>query len=859
MLRELIDRLSKDQKIIVDSFSEAIQLENILKKDINFRAAEHSIKDRIITKKKWAELFFLSIPASKKYLLIDSFKEELIWQEVIKSNSSSLINLSHTSSLASSARHIIKLYNLNISDLRKNTLNPNINRFTYWLELFDEYLKKRNWITYDDIFPNLLSSGSLSSTELKNLIFFNSLQDNSLLLLKSQLKEIDKFNLIQLQPISKSKAFKVAFDKSSDEIDIAISWAVERIRNNKKLSIAIVIPDFMNNFQLKQIVSDSINKNIKSQNEIDLSYLSDLGVVSISNNQIIMTAFKTLEMFINSSDFSFFSRWLRSPYIDCPFIDINKRSLLEIELRDRLFTQINFIDSFQKAGLKEYIQTKNSDFSLFLSKAINYYLSLPKKQTPTNWAKCWLKLLGMMGWLHTINNSEREVVLLWEESIKNFSDLSLIVGEVSFKKGLSIFSSILNNKNYINSPSDKSIYIIDSIEEVSAGHDLIWITGLNNHCWPRQSSPNPLIPNSLQVELNLPSASPNISLEYSKKLMKRIESSAKEVVYSSSRIFLDIIGRPSPLLDNYPVLKLPNHFISGNSNRQNKKLIEQIYDKPPRFKKNKISHAISVLNYQSKFPLIAFLIGQLSCQLISPITKGISPSIRGIIVHRALELLYSDLDVSNKSFFSKDHIDKSIQKSLNESFGMAKDKLKVLYDLEKKRLELIISSLLLDEFHREKFKIYSTEKLNTIELFGINISCRSDRVDILDNKGLVVIDYKTGSLSNTNDWFKDRVENIQLPLYALIYKDNISGVLNINLNPSNNKYSGVLREDIKFPGIDKKFSKEQWGGVLSSWEDNISLLIKEFVSGDARVLSNKNELVNNYYLPVVRVNNKYEE
>ena len=79
---------------------------------------------------------------------------------------------------------------------------------------------------------------------------------------------------------------------------------------------------------------------------------------------------------------------------------------------------------------------------------------------------------------------------------------------------------------------------------------------MNSSSWPKLTSLNPMIPIELQMDLNFPNSSPNMALSYSKSLMKRIENSANEVIYSYSRADLDSIYSSSPLIEKYSLTEI---------------------------------------------------------------------------------------------------------------------------------------------------------------------------------------------------------------------------------------------------------------------------------------------------------------
>ncbi|MEE2683905.1 MAG: PD-(D/E)XK nuclease family protein [Pseudomonadota bacterium] len=855
MLKDLIEKESKNQNIVVDSFAEASQLDYLLKDYLNLKGL-NSDNYQVNSHKRWLESLIQNNDIDRS--LITTFQEEALWQEIIKSDVSNLVNISHASTLASSARQAIKAFNLDASKLKKSR-NYNVSSFVRWLEHFDNFLKDNNWATYDDIYIDLIEKNSLSNDVDCNLIFFNRFPENIINRLYSNFIQASGSGYHFINPKSNSLVSKSIFNELSDEISCCISWACQKLIHSKTGSVAIIIPDYKNNFRLKQMINDSINLNIELNDTLDESNFVGLKSDSLIKNQIISSAIKTLEIFDTSSDFSIFSRWLRSPYIDCSFMDINNRSLLEVDLRNKLMSQISFLDSYVHNGLKEYIYIINKDFCNYLSIPVEYFLSLPTSQLPNNWSSNFIFLLDKMGWSLNNFNLDSQIIFLWNEAIKDFSNLTPILGKINYHRALSIFESILNSKLHVENISSRSIYISENIEDISAGYDSIWVSSMNSSSWPKLTSLNPMIPIELQMDLNFPNSSPNMALSYSKSLMKRIENSANEVIYSYSRADLDSIYSSSPLIEKYSLLEIKKYPNIIDHYKRKSKITEEVIDNPPRYKKRRIKNAINIINYQSRFPLLAFLTGQLSCKRVKPLSKGMRSSDRGIITHRTLELIYSGVNRFSSFKPSDNYIRECIIKALDEFFGKASTNLKILYDLEYDRIKSIVDSLLLEDANRSNFSIHSIEENNSLIISGVAIKCRSDRIDKLDDNKHIIIDYKTGSSFNINSWFKDRPQNLQLPLYALIYRERVDALININLKPNDIQYKGLSKEGVDLPTIKKVLTRDQWDSRISSWEKSINVLVSEFVNGDTRINIDEINAIDDYYLPLARFDRNYYE
>ena len=84
-----------------------------------------------------------------------------------------------------------------------------------------------------------------------------------------------------------------------------------------------------------------------------------------------------------------------------------------------------------------------------------------------------------------------------------------------------------------------------------------------------------------------------------------------------------------------------------------------------------------------------------------------------------------------------------------------------------RNVRVIHDWLLAVELKRTDFKVIHNEEDVEINLSGIKLTLRIDRIDEIPGKGLLLIDYKTGRDAKTTDWFGERIRGPQLPLYTL--------------------------------------------------------------------------------------------
>ena len=82
--------------------------------------------------------------------------------------------------------------------------------------------------------------------------------------------------------------------------------------------------------------------------------------------------------------------------------------------------------------------------------------------------------------------------------------------------------------------------------------------------------------------------------------------------------------------------------------------------------------------------------------------------------------------------------------------------------LERERnVRVIHDWLLFVLLKRPDFKVLHNEERVEINLSGIKMILRIDRIDEIPGKGLLLIDYKTGRDAKTTDWFGENILGTQ--------------------------------------------------------------------------------------------------
>ena len=148
-----------------------------------------------------------------------------------------------------------------------------------------------------------------------------------------------------------------------------------------------------------------------------------------------------------------------------------------------------------------------------------------------------------------------------------------------------------------------------------------------------------------------------------------------------------------------------------------------------------------------------------------------------------------------------------------------------------------------------------------MQICGIEVTLKIDRVHRLEAGGLEFIDYKTGQMPKIKSWGEDRITEPQLPIYATFYADPDEQVAGIHfgmVKTAEHGFSGISVENFEAeqgkrkPAFANDFSG--WQLLLEHWKTAIEAIATELREGEAAVrFRDENELTYCEVIPLLRL------
>jgi probable DNA repair protein len=464
-------------------------------------------------------------------------------------------------------------------------------------------------------------------------------------------------------------------------------------------------------------------------------------------------------------------------------------------------------------------------------------------RTPAEWAAAFSDALKSIGWPgeRPLDSAEHQTVEKFHDALREFASLERQLGRIERSDAVRSFTRLVEETFFQPETGDTAVTVTARLEDPVLSYDGIWVTGLHAGAWPEAPRPDPFIPWQLQVAAGIPEASAAGELERGRRILGAWLASAAEVILSWPRRVDEGDCDPSPLLAKLPEaaeqlaspLSRPYALLIHDSAH-----LEHLVDgtAPPLALSAGDRVDARTLTLQSRCPFRGFAEKRLGAAIIEQPQPGIEARVRGQFLHRVLELLGSTLNDSGKlqhhSLAQRAALlDGALRAARNEVLERSQRWSRATLDLETERLRDLLTNWLEMETARAPFRIVAIEHEVDCAIAGVPFSLRIDRIDELADGRRVLIDYKSGRASS-RDWFGDRPDDPQMPLYAVAIATPPAALAYAVLNADGCRFEGASMAPEVTAGI-KVIG--DWSGQLREWRGAMERLAAEFAGGRAEV------------------------
>jgi len=644
---------------------------------------------------------------------------------------------------------------------------------------------------------------------------------------------------------------RVACADSTEEIRRAAAWARTRLESNGAARIGIVAPELAKHRKAIQRIFSAVMEPdyaLPGARHPALPFNISLGE-ALSSHPLVNAAFLALELAGREIDFERASRLLRSPFIAGAEAELERRARLDAGLRkraepavtlDRLLTLI----AREDAGCPILAQRLSALAEFRKARLFG-------GQPSSAWAKGISEALAIIGFPgeRGLDSAEFQTLAKWHEVVAGFAALDRVLPRTGYAEAVSRLRRMAADALFQPESPEVPIQVLGALEATGMEFDHVWVMGLSDEAWPPGPRPNPFLPVELQRAAGIPHGSAAGSLDLARRLTGEWQSCAGEVVLSHPQREDDRDFKASPLIVAVPErsLTLPDYASYRDAVHGLRKLERSEDAKgPPLGEATVVGGGTAVIRDHAACPFRAFARHRLDAEGLEAPHAGLDAMERGTLVHRVLAQVWAQLKTKSALDAIPDaDLDALLARAAEDAVTrIRRERPTVLSgrfaEIEKRRLARLARAWLEVEKEREGFTVLATEDKRRIEIGGLALSARLDRVDQTDDGRRIVIDYKTGKAS-PGSMLGGRPEEPQLPLYLVNSEPDAAAVAFAQVRAGDMRFAGLARDADMLPNVrtlpDGKLRQAQpsWGQQVEAWRADLARIAGGFAAGDARV------------------------
>ncbi|MEW5862983.1 MAG: PD-(D/E)XK nuclease family protein [Pseudomonadota bacterium] len=626
-------------------------------------------------------------------------------------------------------------------------------------------------------------------------------------------------------PARRSRVLRASFASVAEELESAAWWARTKLECGAR-RIGIVVPDLV---ERRRALARIFARVLRPGSELPGAAAAPMpfnvsAAEPLAAWPLAAAALGLLELAHGEVPFEAASRLLRSPFLGGAETEYAARARLDARLRRECGPRI---------GLAELI-ARSGDCPRLRAHLEAVFAIRPRGASPHDWARHFSAVLEAAGFPgeRTLDSVEYQVRGKWHEVLAELAGLASVRGRLSAEEALARLRRLAAETAFQPESEDAPVQVLGLLEAAGQQFDALWVSGLTDEAWPLHARPNPFLPIALQKRAGIPESSAETSLALDARITAGWAAAADEVVFSWPRREADRDLAPSPLIAQFEEHALD--IARGTRYRDAifaQRALEAATDEraPPVGATTGVHGGTRLVADQAACPFRAFARHRLGAEALESPQPVPDARTRGLLVHALMAHIWRELK-SSTALGTRELaplVAAAAQAAVREARLEG-----ALAQLEARRLERLAREWLELERNRDAFDVVRIEDRITIEIGGLSLTGRLDRMDRLADGTHAVIDYKTGDRASAGQWLDERPDDPQLPLYALAAGETVAALAIARIRTGEMKFSGFAAGECGIPGLRRA---EDWNALVHAWRTRLDALAREFASGWAAV------------------------
>jgi probable DNA repair protein len=759
-------------------------------------------------------------------LLLSLSQERELWCQIIEADRSDLFDLRAMSSLAQRAARVVAEYQIS-TDGSEWSEHADAREFQRWHMTMQRRLKAENWITRSDLWrlQSRDREGSVARTTEQLLPHGRgSVAFVALSSISPGLKALSRGLGDSVQNIGinysnqPGTASAIPFENTALEME-HVARSVRHLLEGGKQSIGILVPDLAAH---ATDLTRTLREVLYPASTPDQHLHVTNG--TWADTPVISNALLLLELVQPRVHHASAGAILRSPFIDGHREERSLRAQADAKLhkaRELDFSESEIEKASWDCPILYQVVRKIFKIKARLTTAIR----LP------GWSAAFSDILETAKWpaLDHVTDSEQQAVDTWNNALSELASLGLVSPPVTLNQAISHLRSILSRPSEVGDWSSP-VQILDAASSEGIEFEHAFILNACEEAWPPPATLSPLVPYKLQRLHQVPVSTPE-------SLVEERERRTRSLFACASSVQVSYVGNLAPAIRPYVRLAAPELIPTQSGTPPELDSLED-WQAPALPPSEKVRGGASIIKSQSLCPFKAFAEYRLNARGDDEASIGYDALERGECAHKALELIWQELGTQQKlKSLSPLELRLLVQRHIQDAVkeDAASGPIRALTSLaERDRLVNVILQWLGIEKERSAFSVERIEDNIEVDLAGLKLKLRMDRVDRLSNGSMLLIDYKSGA-QTTRKLEGPRPQEPQLLVYAAVMDESIDGL-----------YFGELKNRKARPvghGAQKHFPKQRgsqehandWDEFLAASKATVFRLATEFQQGAAAV------------------------
>lgn len=822
--------------------------------------------------------------AASAHQIVNNLQRQCLWENIITQSplATELLQAEPLAQAADSALRSLELWQLTEEDVRQaEPFQSQVSNSYCWLNWMGEFrasLSSLGFITQEHAIAILINSFKqrlLPQEPVIHLAGFDDIPPLHQDLVNNAAVQLNTINAMT----ASAQVVRTETSTSEQEIRSAALWSKAQLEQHPEAMIGIIVPNLGQcRDQVERIFTEVFEPlaALPDQPRYTLPFNFSAGT-PLGATPIICATLDLLELHKPTWELESICFLLFSPF----FGDAEGEWVLRTHLVNALRKLGKFHLSLsdlryfcQKVSTQLGLAESPTSLSARLLQLENYRRQSYGKQSAVYWSEFFQAQLQLLGWpgSRRLDSQEHQQLSQWNSLMENFAQLDNTGVQFSYLGAVQQLRTIAGKTPFQAQTPHSPIQILGALEGAGLQFSHCWVLGLHHRQWPPVPAPNPLLPIQLQRAHQMPHASAERELEFARALTSHYRQCAPQVIFSSAHVDDDNELSPSALIRDLPctpINQLLNHEVSASAanyaliaSHQTLELVSTANAPVLDPANESVRGGANIFKEQAACPFNAFARLRLGATAIEPPVAGFSPIERGNLLHDALARIWRSLKTQSALLaLDENSINALVHTHTQASIDAIKQKrgnsLGAVYaQLEQERLQQLILTWLELEKTRPGFSVVAIEQDVEIKFGGLPLKLRIDRIDQLEASGeFILIDYKTGN-PNVKGWQGQRMDEPQLPLYAVTSASTVAAISFAQVNAKAMKWLGTGELQLPHPGIDT--GKIPWQEQLQTWAQDLQQLAQQFIQGDARV-DHKNATAIQYAEDLLPLNRLLEQ